>query len=397
MSNEIVCAQYVYITVPKSDIVLYHRIMSLMADYGEAKLKDCTAECLRNNQLVINAFNMFNAAIAAKSTNTKLYNTLIKYVEATIDNLYKGEEEIPSFIYEADFDGNVIIDLENHLLITQDGQYTIGEYTPPRVISNIRYEFRNVSFSYNKAESSGGIVSPIISYNHYKITEYEDGGEDDEILENNNVSLVFSSDTLSVDEEGKVIVSSSQITTEHDVGTVRLTLATKTPQSGYVGAEYSTNYTIQQKKYEEPNQLYYFEIPITLQERKSIYNTPSTVVNYVTTDKLNDTTKVKELSNYPIADNSIITTNDVINVTGRTTNNYIQVFLIKKTHTLVGYDDLGGSSQTLYQVDIEQLNTYPNVKAIDNNFIYNNKEFKAIYLLDNQVSLKSFKIQIKNQ
>jgi hypothetical protein len=125
--SEILDAEYVYITIPKEQIHLYHRLMSLMADYGEAKLKDCTAECLRNNQLVINAFNVFNAAIGALIDNREtLAETLFKYVNATIDNLYKGLEEEPQFIYKSDIDGKVIIDIEHNKIICEDGEYPIG-------------------------------------------------------------------------------------------------------------------------------------------------------------------------------------------------------------------------------------------------------------------------------
>ena len=125
--SEILAAEYVYITIPKEQIHLYHRLMSLMADYGEAKLKDCTAECLRNNQLVINAFNVFNAAIGALNNHReKLAETLFKYVNATIDNLYKGLEEEPQFIYKSDIDGKVIIDIEHNKIICEDGEYPIG-------------------------------------------------------------------------------------------------------------------------------------------------------------------------------------------------------------------------------------------------------------------------------
>lgn len=125
--SEILNAEYVYITVPKEHIHLYHRLMSLMADYGEAKLKDCTAECLRNNQVVINAFNVFNAAIGALHQHRdSLAEVLFNYVDATIDNLYKGNEEEPQFIYESDIEGKVIIDIEHNKIICEDGEYPIG-------------------------------------------------------------------------------------------------------------------------------------------------------------------------------------------------------------------------------------------------------------------------------
>ena len=58
--------EYIYVTVPAEYICVYHRILAMLADYGEEMLKDCKASCTDKNSGVIECFNMFNAACAAR-------------------------------------------------------------------------------------------------------------------------------------------------------------------------------------------------------------------------------------------------------------------------------------------------------------------------------------------
>ena len=58
--------EYIYITIPAEYICVYHRILALLADYGEEMLKDCKANCTKRNSSVIECFNMFNSAVAAR-------------------------------------------------------------------------------------------------------------------------------------------------------------------------------------------------------------------------------------------------------------------------------------------------------------------------------------------
>ena len=60
--------EYVYVTIPAEYICVYHRILVMLSDYGEDMLKDCKATCSDRNSGVIECFNMFNAAVAAKKT-----------------------------------------------------------------------------------------------------------------------------------------------------------------------------------------------------------------------------------------------------------------------------------------------------------------------------------------
>ena len=45
--------EYVYVTIPAEYICVYHRILVMLADYGEDMLKDCKATCKDRNSNVI--------------------------------------------------------------------------------------------------------------------------------------------------------------------------------------------------------------------------------------------------------------------------------------------------------------------------------------------------------
>ena len=107
--------QYVYITIPAEYICVYHRILAMLADYGIDMLKDCKATCTEKNSGVIECFNMFNAAVAARKLSGdvkgteyyKLSETLIKYVKAKINQIYKGKDNSTSFVFPVDENGEL--------------------------------------------------------------------------------------------------------------------------------------------------------------------------------------------------------------------------------------------------------------------------------------------------
>ena len=78
-----------YLVIPTEFECTYKRLCVLMADYGEEMLKDCKANCTEKNVQVIECFNMFNSAIAAKNQgNDKLAFLIIKYINAKLNNIY---------------------------------------------------------------------------------------------------------------------------------------------------------------------------------------------------------------------------------------------------------------------------------------------------------------------
>lgn len=98
--------EYIYTTIPAEYVCVYHRILAMMADFGEEMLKDCKATCTDKNTGVIECFNTFNAAVAARKLGkTKLAETLIKYIKAKINQIYKGADNSTSFVFPVDENG----------------------------------------------------------------------------------------------------------------------------------------------------------------------------------------------------------------------------------------------------------------------------------------------------
>lgn len=103
-----VTVEYVYMTIPADYVCVYHRILAMLADYGEDMLMDCKAACKDRNSNVIDCFNMFNAAVAARKLGkTKLAETIIKYVNAKVDQIYNTVDNCPSMVYPIDEHGEL--------------------------------------------------------------------------------------------------------------------------------------------------------------------------------------------------------------------------------------------------------------------------------------------------
>lgn len=100
--------EYIYVTIPAEYICVYHRILAMMADYGEEMLKDCKASCTDKNSGVIECFNMFNSAVAARKLGKdKLAEIIIKYIKAKINQIYKGVDNSTSFVFPVDETGQL--------------------------------------------------------------------------------------------------------------------------------------------------------------------------------------------------------------------------------------------------------------------------------------------------
>ena len=100
--------EYVYLTIPAEYVCVYHKILAMMADYGEDMLKDCKASCTDRNSSVIECYNMFNAACAARAIGkTKLSETVIYYIKSKINQIYKGTENNPGYVFPIDEQGRI--------------------------------------------------------------------------------------------------------------------------------------------------------------------------------------------------------------------------------------------------------------------------------------------------
>ena len=100
--------EYVYISIPAEYVCVYHRILAMLADFGEDMLKDCKASCTERNSGAIECFNMFNAAVAARHIGQERKATLIiNYIKAKINQIYRGEDNSTSFVFPVDENGKL--------------------------------------------------------------------------------------------------------------------------------------------------------------------------------------------------------------------------------------------------------------------------------------------------
>ena len=106
MNRREINPEYVYITIPAEYVCVYHRILAMLADYGEEMLKDCKASCTDKNSGVIECFNMFNAAVAARHLGQdKKAELIINYIKAKINQIYKGRDNSTGFVFPIDENG----------------------------------------------------------------------------------------------------------------------------------------------------------------------------------------------------------------------------------------------------------------------------------------------------
>lgn len=101
--------RYLYVAIPREYVCVYHRILVLLADYGTDMIQDCKASCTSRNSSIIECFNMFNAAVAAhKLGQMSLANTLMNYVKTKITQIYRGDDNSPSFTFPVDENGMIV-------------------------------------------------------------------------------------------------------------------------------------------------------------------------------------------------------------------------------------------------------------------------------------------------
>lgn len=133
--------EYVYITIPKDYVCIYTKILIMFVDFGLDLLNDCKASCNDKNRKIIDCYNMFNAAIAARQLNeTKQAEVLIKYVEKQINLMYNNNPPCPDLVYKVTEDGKLlarvdcgnkpkfIVNVDNGILTSETKGQPTSEY-----------------------------------------------------------------------------------------------------------------------------------------------------------------------------------------------------------------------------------------------------------------------------
>lgn len=98
--------EYIYMTIPADYVCTYHKILILLSEYGVDMLNDCQAGCSNQNKSIINCFNMFNAAIAARKLGQdKTAETIMKYINGQLNIIHNYEEIDTKIVFPVDENG----------------------------------------------------------------------------------------------------------------------------------------------------------------------------------------------------------------------------------------------------------------------------------------------------
>lgn len=85
--------EYVYLTIPKEYVCIYHKLLILMSNVGKSIIKDCNYVCKGNNKIIIDCWNTLQSVIACKKLGKdKEADLLIKFIKSQINTIYKGTD-----------------------------------------------------------------------------------------------------------------------------------------------------------------------------------------------------------------------------------------------------------------------------------------------------------------
>ena len=98
--------EYIYMTIPADYVCIYHKILILLSEYGVDMLNDCQAGCSNQNKSIINCFNMFNAAVAARKLGQdKTAETIMKYVNGQLNIIHNYNDIDTKIVFPVDENG----------------------------------------------------------------------------------------------------------------------------------------------------------------------------------------------------------------------------------------------------------------------------------------------------
>ena len=178
--------EFIYTTIPAEYVCVYHRILAMLADYGEEMLKDCKASCTDKNSGVIECKNMFDAAVAARALGQERKATLIiNYIKAKINQIYRGHDNSTGFVFPIDENGvlkafvscndrpRFFVDKDELYKVKQElgynETYSLEDENNPEL--ETPFDF-TCEAEYNK-ETNRIETSLVFTYNGYKLTEEE--------------------------------------------------------------------------------------------------------------------------------------------------------------------------------------------------------------------------------
>ena len=91
--------EYVYMTIPKDYVCVYHKLIMYIADFGKDIINDCNASCGSKGKSITSCWNLFQSAVACYNLGkTKEANFYIDYIEKQLKLVYQnvGGQTIPT-------------------------------------------------------------------------------------------------------------------------------------------------------------------------------------------------------------------------------------------------------------------------------------------------------------
>ena len=117
--------EYIYMTIPADYVCTYNKILTLLAEFGVDMLNDCRASCTKRNKSIVDCFNMFNAAVAARKLGQdKVAQTLIKYINGQLKIINNNTDIVPNIVYPVDEQGYIkaIVSCGENPIFTVDAE-----------------------------------------------------------------------------------------------------------------------------------------------------------------------------------------------------------------------------------------------------------------------------------
>lgn len=82
--------EYIYCTIPKDYVCVYHKLINYLADAGKDIIDDCSFACKGNGKKLFNCWGLFQSACAAyQQEDYEKANFYFNYVSQQLEEYYK--------------------------------------------------------------------------------------------------------------------------------------------------------------------------------------------------------------------------------------------------------------------------------------------------------------------
>lgn len=84
--------ELIYIIIPAHWACVYHKLLTIMADFGKDIIDDCSSTCSQGGRNIITCWNLFQSAVSCY--HLKMYKEadfFIEYIKKQLTHIYNGD------------------------------------------------------------------------------------------------------------------------------------------------------------------------------------------------------------------------------------------------------------------------------------------------------------------